>query len=97
MEPPTEFNDAEKRATIDADILSGLYRVPRKTVTLLTLLLWPLEIPLFQRPLSINSHGSSAWARSYRIDIKDDEGEDESYFMKVIFPLIKSGGESAGT
>ena len=39
MEPPTEFNGAEKRATIDADILSGLYRVPRKTVTLLTLLL----------------------------------------------------------
>ena len=97
MELPAEFNNTEKRVTIDADILSGLYRVPRKTITLLTLLPRPLEIPLFQRPLSINSHGSSAWARSYRIDIKNDEGEDESYFMKVIFLSLKSGGKSTGT
>ncbi|KFX96456.1 hypothetical protein V490_03340 [Pseudogymnoascus sp. VKM F-3557] len=41
------------------------------------------EIPLFQRPLSVTNHGSSAWALSYKIETKDDAGEDEIYFMKV--------------
>ncbi|GLA18490.1 hypothetical protein AnigIFM63309_001098 [Aspergillus niger] len=40
------------------------------------------EIPLFRRPLKVVSHGSSAWAHSYRIDV-EDEGQLESYFMKV--------------
>jgi hypothetical protein len=43
------------------------------------------EIPLFQRPLSVTNHGSSAWALSYKIETKDDAGEDEIYFMKVGF------------
>ncbi|RAK95380.1 uncharacterized protein BO80DRAFT_368900 [Aspergillus ibericus CBS 121593] len=40
------------------------------------------EIPLFRRPLSVVSHGSSAWAHSYKIDV-EGENEIESYFMKV--------------
>lgn len=42
-----------------------------------------LEIPLFQPPLSVTVLGSSAWAWAYRVDIKNDSGEGESYFMKV--------------
>jgi hypothetical protein len=38
------------------------------------------EIPIFQRPLTIVSQSSSAWAHSYRITIGND-----SYFMKVSF------------
>lgn len=41
------------------------------------------EIPLFQRSVDIAAHGSSAWARSYRVTRENDEGESESYFMKV--------------
>lgn len=43
------------------------------------------EIPLFQRPLSVTNHGSSAWALSYKIETKSETGEDEIYFMKVGF------------
>ncbi|OCL02753.1 hypothetical protein AOQ84DRAFT_348674 [Glonium stellatum] len=43
------------------------------------------EIPLFQQAqtIEITSHGSPNWARSYRIDTKNKEGVDETYFMKV--------------
>ncbi|KAF2232194.1 hypothetical protein EV356DRAFT_450641, partial [Viridothelium virens] len=41
------------------------------------------EIPLFQRPCEVVSHGSSAWARSYRIDTNCENGDEESFFMKV--------------
>ncbi|PKY00545.1 hypothetical protein P168DRAFT_299936 [Aspergillus campestris IBT 28561] len=40
------------------------------------------EIPLFNRPLTLTNHGSSAWAHSYRIDL-EVEDRTESYFMKV--------------
>ncbi|KAF7590029.1 hypothetical protein BBP40_003417 [Aspergillus hancockii] len=42
------------------------------------------EIPLFRGLLSIESHGFSAWAHSYRIDV-ENEGRTESYFMKSDF------------
>ncbi|KAH8589977.1 NADP-dependent oxidoreductase domain-containing protein [Bisporella sp. PMI_857] len=41
------------------------------------------EIGLFRNPSKISSHGSSAWARSYRIDTTNEQGQEESYFMKV--------------
>ncbi|KFY41717.1 hypothetical protein V494_02823 [Pseudogymnoascus sp. VKM F-4513 (FW-928)] len=41
------------------------------------------EIPLFRRSLSVTSLGSSPWAWAYRVDIKNDVGGDETYFMKV--------------
>ncbi|KFY64856.1 hypothetical protein V496_02973, partial [Pseudogymnoascus sp. VKM F-4515 (FW-2607)] len=40
-------------------------------------------IPLFQQPLGVTALGSSPWAWAYRVDSKNDVGEDESYFMKV--------------
>ncbi|KAL4970911.1 NADP-dependent oxidoreductase domain-containing protein [Aspergillus stella-maris] len=40
------------------------------------------EIPFFNRPLTVTSHGSSAWAFSYRIDVCDN-AIWESFFMKV--------------
>lgn len=42
------------------------------------------EIPLFDCPLNLTNHGSSAWAYSYRIDV-ENEDQMESYFMKVNF------------
>ncbi|KAL4879790.1 NADP-dependent oxidoreductase domain-containing protein [Aspergillus karnatakaensis] len=40
------------------------------------------EIPFFNRPLTVTSHGSSAWASSFRIDVCDN-AIWESFFMKV--------------
>ena len=87
MEPPV---DGAEGNIVTADVIAG---------TLSFILLFmdvdsssrPLEIPLFHRPFHFEAHGSSAWARSYRIDLESDSGEDESYFMKVkaaFAPLI---------
>jgi hypothetical protein len=48
------------------------------------------DIPIFSPPLALTvaPHGSSAWARSYRIDSTNDAGEEESYFMKVATSLL---------
>jgi len=41
--------------------------------------------------LSVADHGSSAWAQSYRIDTVNDDGGDESYFMKVRLAKYDTG------
>ncbi|KAL4987831.1 hypothetical protein BDW68DRAFT_187685 [Aspergillus falconensis] len=42
------------------------------------------EIPFFNRPLTMTSHGSSAWAYSNRIDVCDNANR-ESFLMKGSF------------
>ncbi|KAL4993331.1 hypothetical protein BDV10DRAFT_199696 [Aspergillus recurvatus] len=46
----------------------------------------PTEIPFFNRPLTVTSHGSPAWAYSYRIDVGDNANR-ESFFMKMSFAV----------
>jgi len=47
------------------------------------------DVSIFiNRRLTVAPHGSSAWARSYRIDTINEDGEEESYFMKVIDLMI---------
>ncbi|KAH6723222.1 Fructosamine kinase-domain-containing protein [Leptodontidium sp. MPI-SDFR-AT-0119] len=41
------------------------------------------DIPAFKYPLAVAWHESSAWAQSYKINTINEEGEQESYFMKV--------------
>ena len=78
----TEYKAIDDETLINSEIVSGTLILLPYTITTDGFTL-TLEIPLFQRPVDVISHGSSAWARSYRIDIQNDEGEDESYFMKV--------------
>ncbi|PVH67892.1 hypothetical protein DL98DRAFT_636049 [Cadophora sp. DSE1049] len=48
--------------------------------------MWLLQdIPTFKYPLSIVDHESSAWAQSYRLNTLNEDGEEESYFMKVSY------------
>lgn len=41
------------------------------------------EISLFPSPIEVEAHGSSAWARSYRISVQGTNGDTDTYFMKV--------------
>ena len=45
------------------------------------------EIPLFKGSVEVEAHGSSAWARSYRISVQSTNGDTDIYFMKAsMFP-----------
>jgi len=80
---PTPLGNQEAHA-ITADVLqSGLCLFPNEVVVTLTFFFLHIDISIFKRPLSVISHGSSAWARSYRIDTTGEDGEEVSYFMKV--------------
>ncbi|PVH82059.1 hypothetical protein DL98DRAFT_620823 [Cadophora sp. DSE1049] len=41
------------------------------------------DIPALKHPLAVVFLGSSAWAQTYRIVAKIEDGEKENYFMKV--------------
>ncbi|KAG4424638.1 hypothetical protein IFR04_002171 [Cadophora malorum] len=55
--------------------ISGVYAITAEVIQ--------SDVPSLKNPLSVADHGSSAWAQSYRIDTVNDDGGDESYFMKV--------------
>ena len=72
-------------ATISADVLSGrseeLFLM--STSMGLLLMLHGVDIPIFQGPVEVETHGSSAWARSYKISVESTNGDIDTYFMKV--------------
>ncbi|KAG6989771.1 hypothetical protein G7Y79_00065g094820 [Physcia stellaris] len=42
------------------------------------------EIALFKGPVEVEAHGSSAWAKSYKISVQSSNGDNnDTYFMKV--------------
>jgi hypothetical protein len=61
---------------------STIVSVLLSLVTNPNLLTWR-GIFMFKQLVNIKYRASSAWAKSYRIDTTDAEGNEESYFMKV--------------
>lgn len=75
----------EPEATITADILSGKHKAYSLPTTIIRhyLMFYGADIPLFQGPIVVETHGSSAWARSYKISVQSTNGDNDTYFMKV--------------
>ncbi|KFY81145.1 hypothetical protein V499_00079 [Pseudogymnoascus sp. VKM F-103] len=82
MESTSRLNMQENSPTINIDVVSVLHNLSVAYLRSFTYA-FQSEIPLFQRPLGVTGLGSSLWASAYRVDSKNDAGEDESYFMKV--------------
>lgn len=43
-----------------------------------------IGLPQIQRILNVTNHGASAWASAFRIDAHLHDGQDQSFFLKVI-------------
>lgn len=83
-------------ADIDARVLAGKCRLAAGMRESLTPHL-SIEIPQFRsRPLIVEANASSAWAKSYQVDIDDDNGHCESYFMKVTRRFLQFGNACVG-